>query len=1044
MSIASVVEWSLARKLVVVLGVVLLSIAGIHAYRTLPVDAVPDVTGVQVQVLTNAPGLSPLETEALVSRPVELAMAGLPGAREVRSISRSGVSAVTIVFDDGADLLTARALVAQRLASAREAIPASADRPELGPLTTALGEVYHFTLRWPDHPAKDLRTLVQWDIAPALLSVPGVVEVNPWGGAPRQIEVRLRGPDMRALGVSQRQVESALLAGGQNAGGGALERKEEQILVRFDGQYRTVREVESQVVGTRPGGVPILVRDVATVVDGEAYRASAATADGEGETIYVMVQMIAGGNAHEIVAAVKERLGEVRRRLPAGVSVEPFYDRASLVDRVLATVQRSLIEGGAIVILVLFFLLGNVRAGLVVATAIPLAMLGAFTLMKALGISGNLMSLGAIDFGLVVDGAVVIVEGALATMAADRLSASAALAHEGRVVGRPLAFGVFIVALVYIPVLFLEGVEGKMFRPMALVVLFALGTALVLSFTWIPVAAALVLRKIPEGDPPVIRWLRRVYEPVLATSLARPVLAAAISVVLVGVGAALAMSRGAEFVPRLEEGDLVIQTTRPPSVSIAEAVRGTLTIEETLRAHPEVARVVSRTGSPDVATDVMGIEQSDVFVILKPRSEWKSATDREALVEIFDQDLRRRLPGTGFSFTQPIEMRVQELLGGLKSDVGVKVFGEDIETLTRIAGEVARTISEVPGAEDVRVEPTSGLPLLTIAPSPSKMGRLGVATDEVRAAVEALRAGRNVGSLVEGERRFPIAVRLDAPPTPDVASLATLPLTLGDGRVLPLGDLCDIRVEEGPAQISREHARRRILVEANIRGRDLGSFVTELKKRLEKVELPPRYYFTLSGQYENLVHAAVRFAIIVPATLVVIFVLLYLTFGSAKPALLIFLNVPVAASGGVVGLWARDLPFSISAAVGFIALFGVATLNGVVLMTAAMRLREEGLSAEEAMRRAARVRFRPVLTTAVVASIGFLPMALAHGTGAEVQRPLATVVIGGLGTATLLTLAILPALYTWLAGSRRAVKQAESAPSADLHPPPGEPGSHSA
>ncbi len=1024
--IAAIVEWCLARRLVIVLLAVLLSAFGVKAYRELPVDAVPDVTSVQVQVLTNAPGLSPLEVEALVSRPVELAMAGLPGATTIRSVSRSGVSAVTIVFNDDANLLEARSLVSQRLASAREAIPASAERPELGPLTTALGEVYHFSLKWPDHAARELRTLVEWDLAPALLTIPGVVEVNPWGSGARQVEVRLRGTDMRALAVSQKQVEAALLGGGQSAGAGALERREEQILVRFDGQYRTIQDVERQVVGTRQGGVPIFVKDVATVTDGEAYRTSAATADGEGETIYVMVQMVAGGNASEVVARVKERLDEVKKRLPKGVVLEPFYDRAALVDRVLGTVKRSLLEGGVIVIVVLFLLLGDIRAGLVVATAIPFAMLGAFLLMNALKISGNLMSLGAIDFGLVVDGAVVIVEGAMARMAAKKLSAQAALSQEAHAVGRPLAFGVFIVALVYVPVLFLEGVEGKMFRPMAFVVLFALGTALVLSFTWIPVAASVLLKNVHSGDPMLVRALRRVYQPVLELFLARPLLAAAASVVLIALGAFAAATRGAEFVPRLEEGDLAIQVTRPPSVSLSEAVRGTLTIEKTLRAFPEVTRVVSRTGSPDVATDVMGIEQSDVFVILKPQSEWTTAHDRESLVAVFDEALRKKLPGTGFSFTQPIEMRVQELLGGLKSDVGVKVFGDDLPVLTHIAGDVARMLSEIPGAEDVRVEPTSGLPLLTILPNPQKMGRLGVSTEEVRAAVEAIRAGRVVGTLVEGERRFAVTIRLDAPPPPDVASLEAMPLSLSEGRVLPLGDVCDIRLDEGPAQISREHARRRVLVEANIRGRDLGSFVRELGRRLAKVDLPPRTYFTVTGQYENLIHAATRFAIIIPATLAVIFALLYLAFASVRPAALIFLNVPIAASGGVLALASRGLPLSISAAVGFIALFGIATLNGVVLMTAARRNAAEGLAPLSAVRAACEERFRPVLTTAVVASIGFLPMAIATGTGAEVQRPLATVVIGGLVTATALTLVILPALYAWLARGDATVAGGDS------------------
>jgi cobalt-zinc-cadmium resistance protein CzcA len=1009
--IGRIVSWSLENRLIVALLVLALSVAGVRSYMTLPVDAVPDVTNVQVQVLTNAPGLSPLEVESLVSRPIELSMSGLPGAAVIRSTSRSGVSAVTIVFDDDVELAYARELVSQRLPAAREAIPSSARRPEMGPLTTGLGEIYHFTMKWPGHSARDLRTLLEWDIARSLRSVPGVVEVNPWGGAERQIEVRLRDADLRALGVTQKDIEEALLGGGQSVGAGAVERGEEQVLVRLDGQFRSVEEVASQVVGTRAGGVPILVRDVATVVDGEGFRTSAATADGEGETIYAMVQMVASGNAHELMGRVKERLAEIQKHVPEGMVIEPFYDRADIVDRVLGTVRRSLVEGGIIVIVVLFIFLGDVKAGIVVASAIPISMLGAFFLMKTFGMTGNLMSLGAIDFGLVVDGAVVVIEGALATMAAREMTSNKALAHEGATVGRPIAFGVFIIGIVYVPVLLLTGVEGKMFRPMAWTVLFALGTSLVLSFTWVPALGSLLLRKVSHGDVFVIRHVRRVYGPFLELMLERPWLAWGIAGAIVAFGVIGSFGRGAEFVPRLEEGDVVVQVTRPPSVSVSEAVRGTLTIEKTLKAYPEVKRVVSRTGSPDVATDIMGIEQSDVFVILKPRGEWKSAHDREALVALFEKDLRAALPGTSFSFTQPIEMRVQELLGGMKSDVGVKVFGDDLPTLVRLSTETAQLISQVPGAEDVRIEPLHGLPLLTVHPNAAKMGRLGVRADEVRASVEAIRSGRHVGTFVEGDRRFDIMIRLDTPPGAEAAELARSPLTFGQGRVVPLGDVCDIALDEGPAQISREQARRRVLIETNVRGRDLGSFVQELDQKLGAQKLPPGYYYTLSGQYENLVHAATRFAIIVPATLAVIFVLLYLTFGQARPAGLIFLNIPVAATGGVLSLAARGLPFSISAAVGFIALFGVATLNGVVLVSAARRHEINGESPLEAARKAAHERLRPVLTTAVVASLGFLPMALANGTGAEVQRPLATVVMGGLVTATFLTLGLLPSLY---------------------------------
>jgi heavy metal efflux system protein len=1011
------VAWSLRRRLLVVLAVVGLIIWGGRGYAALSVDAVPDITNVQVQVLTNAPGLSPLEVEAMVTRPVELALMGLPGTQTIRSISRSAVSAVTVVFHDDVPLESARTLVSQRLAQATDAIPASAQRPEVGPLTTGLGEIFHFTLSWPGHPPQQVRALLDWEVAMALRSVPGVVEVNAWGGPTRQIEVRVRPEDAQALGVPLRDVARALLEGGQAAGGGALERGDEQVMVRLDGRYRTAAQIGLQVVGTRPGGQPVLVRDVATVIDGTAPRLSAATADGEGETVYAMVQMVAGGNAHDVVSRVKARLAEVERQLPEGARVRPFYDRSALVDRVLGTVRHSLVEGGVVVVVVLLLLLGDAGAALAVASAIPLAMLGAFGLMHALGMSGNLMSLGAIDFGLVVDGPVVIVEGAMAAMAAHKLGAREALGREGAAVGTPIAFGIAIIAAVYVPVLLLEGVEGKMFRPMALTVLFALGTTLVLTFTWIPVAAATLLRRAHAREPLIVRAARRAYTPLLSRLLARPALAAGLALGMIAVGAVAAWSRGAEFVPRLEEGDLVVQVTRPPSVSVTEAIAGTTAVERALGRFPEVTRVVSRSGSPDVATDVMGIEQSDVYVLLRPRAEWTTAPDREGLVAAMEASLQAALPGAAFSFTQPIEMRAQELLGGMRSDVGVKVFGDDLAELARLSGEVARALSATRGAADVRVEPLSGLPLLTVRPDPARMGRLGVGAEDLQLAVETLRGGVHVGSLVEGERRFDVALRLAAPPRPNPDDVARTPLLLGT-RVLPLGDTCEIEQHEAPAQISREQVRRRVMIEANVRGRDLGSFVSELQGRLRALPLPPGYRVELAGQYENLVHATERLALVVPLTLGLIFVALYMTFGEARPALLIFLNVPAAASGGAIALWARGLPLSISAGVGFVALFGVATLNGVVLITSVRRVESEGKGALQAAQEAAHERLRPVLTTAVVAALGFVPMAVAVGTGAEVQRPLATVVIGGLVTATALTLGVLPSLYARLSRKR--------------------------
>jgi len=1008
--IARVVEWSTRNRLLVGLLALGLVLVGFRSYATLPVDAVPDITNVQVQVLTNAPGLSPLEVEQLVTRPVELSMAGLPGTSVVRSMSRAGVSAVTIVFDDSVGLMTARELVAQRLPAAREAIPASARRPDMGPLTTGLGEVFHFTVAWPGHDAREARTLLDWDIAYALKAVPGVVEVNSWGGEVREVEVRLRPDDMHALGVSFADVERALQAGGVATGGGALSRGGEQVLVRVDGQYRSLTDVASQIVATRPGGMPVTIHDVATVRDGAAFRQSVATADGKGETVYSMVQMVAGGNAHEVVGAVKTRLAEIEKRLPAGAKIEPFYDRAALVDHVLETVRRSLLEGGAIVAVVLLILLGDAAAGLVVATAIPLAMLGAFALMRATGQTGNLMSLGAIDFGLVVDGAVVIVEGALATMVAREYGAKEALVHEGHAVGRPVAFGVLIIAIVYVPVLLLEGVEGKMFRPMAITVLFAIGTALVLSFTWIPALASIALRKVHRSEPRVVRAMRRVYEPLLDRLLDRPVVAVVISLVLVTAGVVAGATRGAEFTPRLEEGDLVVQLTRPPSVSLEEAARGTSELEAALTKFPEVRRVISRTGSPDVATDIMGIEQSDVFVILRPRAEWTTASSTDELVAKLDAAAVRALPGAALGWTQPIEMRENELLGGTRSDVGIKVFGDDLETLGRIVEDIKRILGSTPGAVDVRSEPLSGLSQVSVRPDTARMGRLQVASSDIAMLTESLRAGRRVGLFAERERRFDVVLKMETPPTPDEPALARTPLLLDGGRVALLGDVATLTTSDGPALIGRENARRRVQLEANVRGRDLASFVRQLEQELDAMRLPPGYYVQLAGQYEHLVSATERLAIVVPLTLALIFAMLYFTFHDLRSAALIFLNVPVAASGGLLALAARGLPFSISAAVGMIALFGVATLNGVVLLSAIRAQVTAGIPTHEAVRGGAHERLRPVMTTAIVAALGFLPMAIARGTGAEVQRPLATVVMGGLVSSTLLTLLILPAL----------------------------------
>lgn len=1013
-----IVAFSLRNQVLVFAFAALLAGFGIRGYLRLTVDAVPDVTSVQVQVLTTASGLSPLEVESLVTRPVELAMSGLPGAHTIRSVSRTAVSAVTIVFEDDVRLADARELVAQRLPAAAQAVSATEGRPQLGPMSTGLGEVYHFTIVWPGHTTLELRTLLDWEIAYPLRTVPGVVEVNGWGGDSRQIEVRLRTTDLMALNISPSEVEQVLLGTGRNAGGGALVRGEEQVLVRLDAQYRSLSDIQDQLVRVH-NGTPIRVRDVATVTEGAAPRVAAATADGQGATQYVMVQMVAGGNANQVVADVKQRLSEIQQRLPEGVRIVPFYDRAEFVSRVLHTVWQSLTEGGLVVALVLLLFLGDLRAGLLVATVIPLAMLGAFGFMQLLGLSGNLMSLGAIDFGLVVDGAVVIVEGALAGMAAQGWSGRTAIEHDTEKFGSAIAFGVLIIGVVYVPVLMLEGVEGKMFRPMALTVLFALGTALVLTFTWVPALGALLLTKRHLTEPAIVRLIRRVFSPASRYATAHPYPALLAAAVCVGLSIWTALGMGADFVPRLEEGDLVVQLTRPPSISVAESEQGTTTLERTLLEFPEVRRVISRTGSPDVATDVMGLEQSDVYVKLSPKSEWITATDREGLIAAYGSALTRSLPGSAIGFTQPIEMRVQELLGGVKSDLGIKVFGNDLRVLQHIASDVARITGRVRGANDVRVEPSEGLALLTLRPNLWQSARLGIGGEALRQNIELLREGRSVGNLSEGDRRFPVRLRFDIAPRADAAELGRMALPLGDGRQILVSDAMDVDLEDVPAVLSREQGRRRLMVEANVRGRDLSSFVSELEANLRQLHLPAGYFIEVSGQYQNLTRALKQLAIVVPLTLAAILLLLYLAFGAFRPALLILLNVPIAASGGVLALGARGMPFSVSAAVGFIALFGVATMNGVVLLSAVREHLSRGMSPLEAARLGAEGRLRPVVTTAVVAALGFLPMAVATGTGAEVQRPLATVVIGGLITATLLTLLVLPTLSARLGETQR-------------------------
>jgi heavy metal efflux system protein len=1011
-----IVDWSLDHRPLVLILAALVVLGGGYALTELPIDAVPDVTNVQVQVLTKAPALGPAEMEQFVTYPIEAAMNGLPDLVEIRSVSRYGLSAITIVFEDHVNVYFARQLVSERLSQAKEAIPPGFGNPGMGPVSTGLGEVFMFTVEGGGLSAMERRTLLDWEIAPRLRAVPGVTEVNVWGGLPKQFQVVVDPAKLVASGLSLKEVFEAVERGSGNSGGGYIERNREQYLIRGEGLVRDVADLRRIVLKADARGTPVTVDSIALVHEGAMLRIGAATADGKGETVMGIAQMLAGENSLAVAGRVREAAEELQPSLPKGVRLVPFYDREDLVRRVVRTVVTNLAEGGLLVVAVLFVFLGSFRAGLIVATAIPLSLLFAFTGMAESGISANLMSLGAIDFGLVVDGAVVLIENVVRRLAEPggrgktvrQLTAEAA--HE---VVRPIAFGVGIIVLVYLPLLTLGGIEGKMFKPMAFTVVFALLGSIALTLTLIPVLASLFLKADSvEHEPRFVEGLRGLYLRLLARCFARRAWVLASAVALLVLAGVVATRLGGEFLPRLDEGDIVLQTFRLPSVALSETVAATSRVERVLMRFPEVNTVVNRSGSPEIATDVMGIELSDGFVILKPRSEWTVRSKGE-LIEKMEEALRKDAPGNGLSFTQPIEMRFNELIAGVRSDVAVKLFGDDLDLLAKKGQEIAQALASVPGASDVRLEQTMGLPIIRVVVDRDRCARYGISVRDVLDTVEAARAGKVVGTVFEGQRRFSLVVRFDDRTALTLDSLGSVPVVSPTGTSVPLAQLASIGIETGPAQITREAVRRRIVVELNIRGRDIASFVREARLRLaQKVQLPAGYFVRFGGQFENMQAATRRLAIAVPLALGLIFAMLYFTFGAPGPAGLIYLNVPFAAVGGIFALALRGMPFSISAGVGFIALFGVAVLNGVVLMSQIRDLEAKtDWPLPEVLRRACALRMRPVLMTALVASFGFLPMALATGSGAEVQRPLATVVVGGLVTCTLLTLFGLPTVY---------------------------------
>ncbi len=1025
--INGLIRLAIEQRFSALMLVALLAGLGVYNMRNLPIDALPDVTNVQVEILTSSPALPPLEVERQITFPIEVAMSGLPKIREIRSLSKFGLSAVTVVFDDAVDIYFARQLAFERLSQARSQIPASLGEPEMGPISTGLGEIYQYELRAAPGGKYDLtalRSIQDWNVRRQLLGVPGVTEVNSFGGQEKQYQVRVDPAKLQAYGLSLRDALDAVARNNANVGGAYIEHAGEQYMLRGIGLATSVEDIAGIVVKNGKDGVPVYVRDIAEVTTGAAVRQGATIADGQGEIVAGIAIMLVGENARDVVSRVKRRIEQIKQTLPKGVELAPFYDRTELVNRTVQTVARNLIEGALIIIFVLILLLGDWRGALIAAMVIPLSMLIAASLMRLFDISGNLMSLGAIDFGLIVDGAVIMTENSVRRVAERQRAMGRRLTNEelkeqvydaSVEVRRATMFGEMIITAVYLPILTLTGIEGKMFRPMALTVIFALAGSFVLSLTYVPAALTLALRGgVSEKESGLIAFARRRYKPMLAHAMRRRGWALAVAVTLVTASAALFPFLGAEFVPRLDEGSFALESRLLPSVSLSQSIKTYSAAERVLKSFPEVTRVVSKIGSGEIATDPVGVESADIFVDLKPRAEWKTAETREELAEKMSEALERNVPGAAFSFSQPIELRTAELIAGARSDIAIKLFGDDLDMLARKAAEIARVVTRVRGAEDVKVEQVAGAPQLQIRIDRAAIARYGLNVEDVNNVIESIVAGKEVGQVYEGEQRYGLVVRLGETVGRDVESIKELLVVAPNGARVPLSQLADIALVEGPAQVSREDTRRRIAVELNVRGRDIGSFVNEARAAIgRQVELPAGYYVKWGGQFEHLQRASRRLLIVTPLALFLIFVLLYTTFNSVRQALLVYTGIPFAIVGGVVALALRGLPFSISAGVGFIALFGVAALNGLVMVSSINRLREEGREMEEAVKEGAEMRLRPVLMTALVASLGFIPMAVSTSAGAEAQRPLATVVISGLATSTLLTLLLLPAFYKW-------------------------------
>jgi cobalt-zinc-cadmium resistance protein CzcA len=1043
-AIERLVGWAILRRGAVVALVIALVGGGVWALETLRVDAFPDLTDVQTQVLIEAPGLSPVEVERLATYPIEVAMNGLPRVTQVRSVSKYGFAAVTVVFDDAMDIQRARTLVGERVQAAREQLPAGAEA-QLGPLSAANSEIYMYTVEGGGGNVTELRTVHDRIVKPQLRTIPGVTEINSFGGYVRQAQVVIVPERLVSYGLTLHDVVEAIEANNALAAGGYLEHRDEQYILRGLGQATNLDDLREMVIRSNAAGVPVTVGDVADVRFGAELRQGAVSRDGRGEVVSGIVMMMRGENSREVVKRVRERVAQINRSLPDGVRVAPYYDQTDLVNGTLETVRRNLFEGGLLVVAILLLFLGNLRAALLVTATIPLSLLCAFLGMRWLGLSANLMSLGAIDFGMIVDGSVVMTEHFVATLhdadgrgrkPRSRAELARHLVAAAREVARPITFGVLIIMLVYAPILTLQGLEARMFRPMALTVAMALFGSLVLALVFVPAASTWVFKggaREARYAERMTAWLERRYQGVLHAVTRRPKTTVGVALALLAASLLLVPALGTEFLPQLDEGSLLVSAVKDPGISLTRSVEMQRELERVVRMSPEVTTVISRVGRPEIGSDPMGVNQADVFVMLRPRDRWRRGVSKDSLEREITARLDDRVPGVAVSMTQPMQMRLDELISGVRADLAVKVFGDDPAQNLAVAEQVERVLARVDGATEVRTEQTEGQSYLNVRMNRRAMARYGIPMHEVQEALETAVAGRPITKLVEGSYAVDVAVYYPEALRTSVEAIGSIQIPTPSGARVALAQIADIQLESGPVQVSRERAQRYVLVQANVAGRDLGGFVNDVQQAVtRRVKLPPGVFITYGGQFENQERAMARLRVVVPLSILLIAGLLYASLQSWALAGLVLVNLPFAAVGGVLALWLRGLHLSVSASIGFIALFGVAVLNGLVLLTTVQRVRAEGAAPGDAAIEGARARLRPVLMTALVASIGFIPVAVSHGTGAEVQRPLATVVIGGLVTSTLLTLLVLPTLYAWVEGRRAP----PAAPSSTTSPVP--------